>query len=272
MKNRWSNLGLMILMGAILIFGLVGCGTQIPSGHRGVFYYKFGDGTEMGKIYPEGFLFHFPWNNVFLYKIQLDEQKEDLRVLSADGATIGLEVSIWYRPIVDKLDSLQVTIGPQFFDIAVAPALRGQARSVIGRYKPEELYSTKREIIASEILNGMREQLKDKYVTVENVIIRDVALPQKISEAINAKLEADQESQKMQFILTKEKQEAERKRIEAQGIADFQKIVASGVTPSLLTWKGIEATQKLAESPNTKIIVIGNSKNGLPVILDATEK
>ena len=108
----------------------------------------------------------------------------------------------------------------------------------------------------------------DKFIRVENIIIRNVGLPPKISEAINAKLEAAQDAEKMEFVLLKETQEAERKRIEAKGIADFQKIVASGVTPSLLTWKGIEATQKLAESPNTKIIIIGNSKDGLPVILD----
>ncbi len=247
---------------------LVGCGTQIPSGHRGVFYSKFGDGTKMGTIYEEGFNWHLPWNNIFVYKVQLDEQREDLHVLSADGASIGLEVTVWFRPIADKLDSLQVTVGPNYYSVAVAPALRGVARSVGGQYMPEEIYSTKREEIATEIISEMKSLMTDKFISIENIIIRNVGLPPKISEAINAKLEASQDAQKMEFVLEKERKEAERKRIEAQGIADFQKIVASGVTPSLLTWKGIEATQKLAESPNTKIIVIGRSDNGLPVILD----
>ncbi|MBN2226773.1 MAG: prohibitin family protein [candidate division Zixibacteria bacterium] len=251
----------------IILSGLAGCGTQIPSGHRGVFYYKFGDGTEMGKIYPEGFNWHFPWNNMFVYKIQLEERKEDLTVLSSDGATIGLEVTLWFRPEFSRLDSLQITVGPKYFDVAVAPAIRGVARSVVGRYKPEEIYSSRRETIASEILQEMQKLMSVKFINVENVIIRNVLLPARITEAINAKLTADQEQQKMEFVLLKETQEAERKRIEAQGIADFQKIVASGVTPSLLTWKGIEATEKLAESPNTKIVIIGNSKNGLPIIL-----
>lgn len=259
---------LPFLLVLILTAGIIGCGTQVPSGHRGVFYYKFGDGTEMGKIYPEGFNWHLPWNNMFVYKIQLDERREELHILTADGASIGLEVTIWFRPLVEKVDSLQVTIGPNYFNIAVAPALRGVARSVVGTFKPEEIYSTKREVIASEILKEMRAMMSQKFISVENVIIRNVALPARITDAINAKLAADQEAQKMEFVLLKEKQEAERKRIEAKGIADFQKIVASGVTPSLLTWKGIEATQKLAESPNTKVIIIGNSKDGLPVILD----
>lgn len=255
----------------LILIVMVGCGTQIPSGHRGVFYSKFGDGTEMGTVYPEGFNWHMPWNNIFVYKIQMDERREDLHVLSSDGASIGLEVTVWFRPIMEKLDSLQVTVGPNYYNIAVAPALRGVARSVGGTYQPEEIYSTKREEIASEILNKIRSLMKDKFISIENIIIRNVSIPQKISDAINAKLAADQEAQQMKFVLQKEQQEAERKRIEAKGIADFQKIVASGVTPSLLTWKGIEATQKLAESPNTKIIVIGNSKNGLPVILDANQ-
>ncbi len=265
-RNQLMLMPLLLIL--ILVSGLTGCGTQIPSGHSGVFYYKFGSGTEMGKIYSEGFNWHFPWNNMFVYKVQMDEQREDLHVLSSDGASIGLEMTVWFRPIYNKLDSLQVIIGPNYYNVAVAPGLRGVARSVVGKFKPEEVYSTRREEIAGEILLEMQNLMKDKFILVENIIIRNVVLPPMVSEAINAKLEAAQEAEKMQFVLLKETQEAERKRIEAKGIADFQKIVASGVTPSLLTWKGIEATQKLAESPNTKVIIIGNSKDGLPVILD----
>lgn len=256
----------MILVALVLLF-LVGCGTQIPSGHRGVKYFKFGDGTEMGKIYDEGFNWHFPWNRIYVFKIQLEERKEDLQILTADGASIMLEVSIWYRPMVEKLDSLQKRIGPNYFNSVVAPALRGVARAVVGQFKPEEIYSTKRDVIATEIITEMQTLLTTKYVSVENIIIRNVILPPKITEAINAKLAADQEQQQMTYVLLKETQEAERKRIEAKGIADFQKIVSSGITETLLKWKGIEATQKLAESPNSKVVIIGSGKDGLPIIL-----
>ncbi len=266
-RNQLMLLPLLLIL--IFVSGMAGCGTQVPSGHRGVFFYKFGDGTEMGKVYPEGFNWHFPWNNIFVYKIQLDERREQLQVLSADGASIGLEVTVWFKPFHAKLDSLQITVGRNYYNVIVAPALRGVGRSVVGKFKPEEIYSTKREEIANEIVMQMQGLMKDKFIFVENIIIRNVGLPAKITEAINAKLEASQEAEKMEFILLKETQEAERKRIEAGGIADFQKIVSSGLTPSLLTWKGIEATQKLAESPNTKIIIIGNSKDGLPIILDS---
>jgi len=255
-----------VLIAAIAL-GQVGCGTQIPSGHRGVFYYKFGGGTELDKVYNEGFVWHLPWNSMFVYKTQLQEQKENLTVLSSDGATIKVEVSILYRPIPDKLDSLQVTIGPNYYDVSIAPSIRGIARAVAGRYKPEEIYSTKREEVAKEIVDELRQAMADKFIAIENVLIRDVEIPATISDAINFKLTADQEAQRKQFEIEKEKLEADRKRIEAQGVADFQKIVSTSITPALLKWKGIEATIKLAEAPNAKVVVIGNGENGMPIIL-----
>lgn len=263
--NKVMSLKIAIILLLALVF--VGCGTQIESGARGVKYFKFGGGTEMGTIYPEGFAWHMPWNTIYTYKIQVQEAKENLKLLTSDGATVSLEVSVWYRPIINKLDSLQITIGPNYFDVVVAPALRGESRSIAGRYTPEELYSSKREEIAGLMLAAVQEKLKDKYVEFESILIRDVTLPQRISEAINEKLAAQQEAQRMEFILQKERQEAERKRIEAIGIADFQKIVSAGINDKLLEWKGIETTEKLAQSSNAKIVIIGNSKNGLPLIL-----
>ena len=266
MNQNKKNL-LPVLLIIVLASGMIGCGTQVPSGHKGVFYSKFGAGTEMGNVYPEGFHWHMPWNNVFVYKVQLQENKETLNVLSSDGATILMEFSVLYRPIVDKLDSLQIGIGPNYYEVSLAPSMRGIARSVAGRFTPEEIYSTKREELAKDMISGLQTAMADKFIEVENVVIRDVQIPQKISEAINFKLTAEQESQKMVFTIQKEKQEAERKRIEAQGIADFQKIVSAGITSSLLKWKGIEATLKIAESPNTKVVIVGNDAGSLPIIL-----
>jgi regulator of protease activity HflC (stomatin/prohibitin superfamily) len=257
------NILILALLGTLL----VGCGTNIPSGHHGVKYMRFRGGTQMGKIHGEGFKWHMPWNSIFVYKTQTDERREELHILSADGASIELEASIWFRPIVEKLDSLQITVGPNYYAVVVGPALRGEARSIVGRYKPDEIYSTKREIIASEILEMASKVMTDKFVDVENVIIRNVVLPPKITEAINEKLAADQAQQRMEFVLLKETQEAERKRIEARGIADFQRIITQGLTKNLLLWKGIEATEKLAQSPNSKVVVIGSSESGLPLIL-----
>ncbi len=251
---------------------MIGCGTQVPSGHRGVFYSKFGDGTEFGNIYPEGFAWHLPWNSMFVYQTQIQEKKEMLQVLSSDGATIKLEVSVLYRPVEQKLDSLQVTLGPNYYAVSIAPNLRAIARSVAGRYKPEEIYSTKREEVAAALFDELQEELSGKHIHIDNVLIRDVQIPPKISEAINFKLSAAQEAEKMEFTIDRERKEAERKRIEAQGIADFQQIVSAGITPSLLKWKGIEATLKIAESENTKIVIIGNEAGSLPIILGGDGK
>lgn len=261
--------GLLPLLLAVIVMTMVGCGTQVPSGHRGVFFSQFGDGTEFGNIYGEGFAWHFPWNKVMVYRTQIQERKEDLTVLSSDGATIRMQVSILYHPLAAKLDSLQVVVGENYYSDIVAPNIRGIARSVAGRYKPEELYSTKREEVASEIENELIAEVVKKWIVVQNVLIRDVQIPAKITEAINFKLAADQEAQKMKFIIEKERLEADRKRIEAKGIADFQEIVAAGITPSYLKWKGIEATVRLASSPNSKIIVVGNSSQSMPIILSA---
>ncbi len=264
MNKRTLVQAVVILMAA---FFLVGCGTQIGSGERGVKFFKFGDGTEMGKIYPEGFAWHMPWNSIYTYRIQTQEAKESLKLLTADGATVQLDVSLWYRPMIERLDSLQVTVGPNYYEVIIAPALRGESRSIAGKFTPEEIYSTRRDEISAMMIAAVQEKLKDKFVTVESIIIRDVVLPQRISEAINEKLASQQEAQRMEFILQREQQEAERKRIEAQGIADFQKIVSQGINDKLLEWKGIETTEKLAQSQNAKIVIIGSSKNGLPLIL-----
>jgi regulator of protease activity HflC (stomatin/prohibitin superfamily) len=265
--KRTGSLVLMMLVLLLLPLVFTGCGTQIPSGYRGVKYYKFGDGTDMGTIYQEGFNWHLPWNTIYTYNIKVQEAKEMLKVLTSDGASVGLEVSIWYRPRVDRLDSLQITVGPRYYDVVVAPTLRGEGRSIAGRFQPEEIYSSKRDEIAVLILEAIRKQTADKFVDVDNIIIRNVDLPKRIEDAINEKLSAQQEAQRMEFVLQKEKQEAERKRIEAQGIADFQRIVSEGINQNLLRWKGIETTAELAKSTNAKVVVIGSGSDGLPLIL-----
>jgi regulator of protease activity HflC (stomatin/prohibitin superfamily) len=247
---------------------MAGCGTQIDSGYKGVKYYKFGDGTQMGKVYNEGFQWHLPWNSFYTYKVQVNEAKEKLHILAVNGVSLDIDMGVWFYPDVSKLDSLQITVGPDYANSVVLPALREESRKKVGKYTPEDTYSAKRDLIGEEILAGMRELCGKKFIIVDKILIRDVNLPEKIKAAIDAKITADQEQQQMEFTLLKEAKEAERKRIEAGGIADFQRIVSQGITPSLLEWKGIEATEKLVASPNAKIIVIGNGKDNLPVLLN----
>ena len=147
------------------------------------------------------------------------------------------------------------------------PQIRSAIREITASYDAKALYSSEREQIARETFELVQKMMGGRGVIVESVLLRKIGLPAIVANAIQEKLKREQEAEQMKFVLAKEQQEAERKRIEAQGIADFQKIVAAGISPQLLEWKGIEATEKLAMSPNTKVVVVGNPKNGLPIIL-----
>ena len=152
LKQKIKFLPLLLIL--VMAFMSVGCGTKIPAGHRGVFFATFGDGIEYGRIYGEGFNWHLPWNEMNVFKIQLQERKENLTVLSSDGATIRMDVSILFRPTISRLDSLLVEIGEDYYNIKVSPTIRGIARGIAGRYKPEEIYSTKREEMNKAIEEG----------------------------------------------------------------------------------------------------------------------
>ena len=163
------------------------------------------------------------------------------------------------------------TLGLSYQDRIIEPTLRAAIRSATGAHTANALYTGARTEVASQIKQELEKELTPRGIHVQDVLLRDVQLPAMLKTSIEAKQRAEQEALQMSFVLQKEKQEAERKRIEAQGIADFQRIVAAGISPQLLTWKGIEATEKLAASPNTKIVMIGNSKTGLPLVMDASK-
>jgi regulator of protease activity HflC (stomatin/prohibitin superfamily) len=245
---------------------LLECFTQIPAGHVGVvdFFGVVSDQTLRAGISPVN-----PMADVIKYSIQTQEHKESMQVLSREGLTIGLEVSALYRLNPDSAARVYKTVaGGDYETIILIPQFRSICRAVTASFQASALYSTERERLGATIQEELAKAVSPRGVTIENTPIRNVALPVQLTEAIEQKQKADQESQRMEFILTKEKQEADRKRIEAKGIADFQTIVAAGISENLLRWKGIEATEKLAGSANTKVIIVGAGKDGLPIILD----
>lgn len=254
---------------AAIIFGILAllqCFTQVPAGHVGVVDF-FGIVSE--KALPSGINFVNPLANVIKFSIQTKEHKETMQVLSREGLTIGLEVSALYRLNPDSAARVYKTVaGGDYETIILIPQFRSISRSVTASFQASALYSTERERLGSAIQEELAKTIAPRGVTIENTPIRNVALPVQLTEAIEQKQRADQESQRMEFVLTKEKQEADRKRIEGKGIADFQTIVAAGISEQLLRWKGIEATLKIAESNNTKVVIIGSGKDGLPIILD----
>jgi len=248
------------------ILALLQCFTQIPAGHVGVvdFFGVVSDQTLRAGINPVN-----PMANVIKYSIQTQEHKETMQVLSREGLTIGLEVSAIYRLNPDSAARVYKTVsGGDYETIILIPQFRAICRTVTASFQASALYSTERERLGAMIQEEVAKSVAPRGVTIETTPIRNVVLPSQLTEAIETKQRADQESQRMEFILTKEKQEADRKRIEAKGIADFQAIVAAGISDQLLRWKGIEATEKLASSPNTKVIIVGAGKDGLPIILD----
>jgi prohibitin 1 len=254
---------------AAVVFGvlaLLQCFTQIPAGYVGVvdFFGVVSDQTLRAGINPVN-----PLASVIKSTIQTQEHKETMQVLSREGLTIGLEVSALYRLNPDSAARVYKTVaGGDYETIILIPQFRSICRAVTASFQASALYSTERERLGATIQEELARTVAPRGVTIENTPIRNVALPSQLTEAIEQKQRADQESQRMEFILTKEKQEADRKRIEAKGIADFQAIVAAGISDQLLRWKGIEATEKLASSPNTKVIIVGAGKDGLPIILD----
>jgi regulator of protease activity HflC (stomatin/prohibitin superfamily) len=242
----------------------LGC-VPVDSGRAGVLW-KWMSGTQ-DDVYGEGVHIVAPWNRMFVYDIRTQDRKEELHVLTSNGLSVGLEASIRYRPLAVELPKLHQEIGPAYYDVILGPIVRSEARKVGGRFTPEEIYSSKRDAVGNEIFAAVEEALRGRHVTLDAILIRNVALPQNIQRAISEKLEEEQKALKMEFTLNRERQEAERKRIEAKGIADFQEVVSAGISQALLRWKGIEATEKLATSQNAKVVVIGSGSDGLPLIL-----
>lgn len=239
----------------------------IGNGERGVIFKRFGGGLDTEKVYGEGFHAKAPWNIIYKYDVKKQEQEEMMEVLSSNGLEIKIDLSIRYRPIENEVGLLHNQIGADYVRKIIIPEVRSSTRKVIGEYTPEELYSSKREAIQQEILSMTAATLKENYIDLDALLIRSVILPPNIKEAIESKLKQEQISQEYEFRIEKEKKEAERKRIEAEGIQQFQEIVSEGINANLLKWKGIEATQDLAKSPNAKVVVIGSGEEGLPLIL-----
>jgi len=239
--------------------------TSIPTGNVGVLT-LFGRVT--GETLSEGIHLINPLKSVQKLSVQTQSVKESANVPSNEGLILALDTSLLFRLDKSKAAYVFQTVGDNYAEKIVEPTLRAAIRASTSAHSANALYTNARELVQQQIQDELTTQLAPRGVIVENVLLRDVQLPAMLKGSIEAKQQAEQDALRMSFILQKEKQEAERKRIEAQGIADFQKIVAQGISTQLLEWKGIEATEKLATSTNAKIVIVGNPKNGLPLVLE----
>lgn len=249
---------------AALVIGFLGTFVRsVPAGHVGVMdFYGWVSGPKM-----PGLNFVIPFSKLVMIPTRTTQVQEIMNTPSSEGLNVHLDVSILYHVSPDRAVSVYKEIGMDYLNVFLVPQSRAASRGATVKHEAKALYTSGRELVSTEIHKELSDSLMARGFILERVLLRSITLPDAVSEAINEKMAAEQQAERMKFVLDKEKLEAERKRIEARGIADFQAIVSAGITQGLLEWKGIEATEKLAASPNTKIVVIGNSKNGLPLIL-----
>ncbi len=259
---------LIALIAVVLIFVVVlfKSSITINAGENGVLFQTFGDGVYTERPYDEGFHIIAPWNDMIIYEVRQQKIQESMAVLSSNGLEIKVDVTLQFQPIKGKLPLLHQEKGTTYIEDIVRPAIRSATRSVIGRYTPEEIYSSKRDVIQTEIFAETKIIVEKQYIQVNEVLVRDITLPPTIKGAIEEKLKQEQESLQYEFRLQKEKKEAERIRIAAEGKAEANKILNASLTPNILKEKGIEATLELSKSPNSKVIVVGGD-DGLPLIL-----
>ncbi|MGB0403629.1 MAG: prohibitin family protein [Salibacteraceae bacterium] len=257
-----------LIVGAVLLvlFSWRSVTVKIGSGQGGVLYKMFG-GTQLDHTYGEGLKIKAPWDDMVVYDVRQQEVTEKMAVLSSNGLEISVELSAWYQPKLSQLPQLHQEKGMNYLNDVVKPALRSATRSVIGRYTPDELYASKRDAIQTEIYEETKNILDNQFVQLNEILVRDVTLPITIKTAIENKLQQEQASLEYEFKLTRAKKEADRQRIEATGKAEANEIISKSLTDKILKEKGILATLELAKSPNTKIVVVGSGKDGLPLIL-----
>ncbi len=269
-KLDFENMGprVLIIIGLAitLIVGIWKSSITIPAGHAGVLFKTFSGGIDTENVYPEGFAIIAPWNKMVIYEVRQQEITEDLDVLCSAGLDIHIEVSCWYKPTFSQLGMLHKEKGERYLDRVVRPTLLSATRSVIGKYAPEEIYSSQKDVIQEQIEKQCALGLEGHFVDLERVVIRDITLPVKIQQAIERKQEEEQLAEQYDYKLERAKKEAERINIEATGKAEANRILNASLTPNILKEKGIEATLKLSESSNAKVVVVGNS-DGLPLIL-----
>ncbi|MEO0507350.1 MAG: prohibitin family protein [Bacteroidota bacterium] len=266
--DRLPKIGLPIIVGIIILIVLVSKSiVRVGPGEGGVLFRPASGGVVTDKTYGEGWHIVAPWNDMLIHKVRQQSISDEMNVLSVNGLEVKVNGTIWFEPEYKNLGLLIKTKGEEYILELLDPAINAAARSVVGRYTPEQLYSSKRDVIEQEILDVVQKELAGQYLNVKRVLVEDVKLPTTIKDAIESKLKQEQQSLEYEFKLVTAQKEAEKVRIEAQGKADANKILSASLTDKILQDKGIEATLKLSESPNSKVVVVGSGDAGLPLIL-----
>ncbi len=274
-SNRNMGQGKLITTGIIVFVALIAIlifsnatFLTIEAGERGVIFKRFGGGLDKENLYTPGFHVIAPWNIMYVYDIREQQVSEEMSVLSSNGLNISVDVTVRVNPSYTEIGDLHEKFGPQYMERLVRPEVRSSVREMIGQFTPEELYSTKRNEVQKLIQDDLEVGLGNNFIELKATLIRDIALPDKVREAIETKIEAEQSALKYDYILQQERKEAERKIIEAEAKAESNRILSASLTDKILRDKGIEATLELANSSNSKVIIVGGEgSGGLPLIL-----
>jgi prohibitin 2 len=296
-QPRWRRIlvnnltGLSLFLMVVLLIGIVlypYVVVNVPTGHVGVVWKRFRGGTVLDpqQLKNEGLRLIWPWDRLFLYDLRLQSRTDTYTAISKDGVGLTAAINIRFRLKHDSVPQLHQSIGPNFVNSLVVPEIGNRMREVIADYTAEEVYSTKRQEIQAKIRGRAEAMLGEKMMEHQesedyapyriplyamlnliDTLVLGIELPPSIVIAINRKLEQYYIAQEYTFRVEREVKESERKKVEAEGIREFQQIVTQGISDSYLRWRGIEATLQLAQSTNAKTVIVGGGKDGLPIIL-----
>ncbi len=266
-RRRFQLYGLILIIGLGVALGLLWnrIVITVQSGEAGVLY-RWVSGTEMNQIYGEGLHIIWPWNRMYVYNVRLQTKERNYTMLTKDGLPVDLQIAVRYQPDLRLLPLLHVTVGPEYLEKIVFPETEAVLRRAVGQYTPEQVYTSKRGFLESVVISSLTS-VEDRYVIVDDVLVRNVELPAAVRLAIENKLTLSEQQKAYTYRIEIEQKEAERKAIEAEGIRKYQDIIKQSLTEDLLRWQGVQATKDLASSPNSKTVVIGAGKDGMPLIL-----
>ncbi|WMP19406.1 prohibitin family protein [Thiothrix lacustris] len=260
-------LSLLTALGTVILWPRIVITVQ--PGEAGILFYRFG-GTEIDKVYGEGLHIFNPINTVFIYEVRKQVAFHEFDVISNKGLTVHLSLAVRYRPEYDMLGILHQRIGPDYLQRVILPQIESVMRKELGNYTAEQIYTNDAGLLTKAILSAT-DEVGRNYVEVEDIIIRSITMPPEIVEAIESKLKQEEFMKSYEFRMKTAEKEAERLKIEAEGIQTYHNIINSSLSEAILRNKGIEATEKLATSNNAKVVVIGSGKDGLPIILNTEQ-
>ncbi len=269
MKFNFKTSYIVAIVAALIVLLLFGNRMFfiIDAGERGVVFRPYTSGMDTENIYSEGFHVIAPWNRLYIYPVREQQREETMEVLDRNGLSLSIEITVRFNVDYSEIGFLHQKFGSNYVNVLVIPEVRSTVRQVSGRYSAEEIYSTKRAEVEKTIKDETREILGENFIEMRALLIRSINLPPQIKDAIENKLKTEQEALAYEFKLRREESEAERRRIEAEGMAAYNRIIDASLTDKILRQRGIDATLELANSSNSKVVVIGSGKDGMPLIL-----